>query len=294
MESPPGRLDPWGHPSDQVDSLYAGPAMIVEYFEDVISLSGALRSNFWETVHTAITLLLKKHPTGVIIDCSGITEITAEGAETFEDMIRYVNEHERARIIVAAVPERVKEVMRATPEVRSQLPMVDTVEEARRSLDLFFDEEKSERKKRTFDQSSGRAILACITAEACDEQVIEVILELVKAKGGKVCLLFPVIVPRDLPLSAPMPGIEERASVSVEKAQKRLTQQGVLSDVRIEHARDFALVVCEVADSLNASYVVVGLLSSDGQSGPKTLVSTLLDRVKRPLILVRGACPHNQ
>ena len=76
--------------------------MIVESYEDVIVLSGALRSNFWETIHTAISLMLKRHPTGVVIDCSGITEVTQAGADTFRDVMAYIEEHD-ARIIVAAV-----------------------------------------------------------------------------------------------------------------------------------------------------------------------------------------------
>src|SRR5947207_872967 len=115
--------------------------MIVESYEDVVILSGPLRSNFWETIHTAIALTLKRHPTGVIIDCSGITELTPEGAETFQDAIQFVKEHERARIVVAAVSPQAMEVLRHVPEVRSQLPVVATVEEARRSLDLLLKEE---------------------------------------------------------------------------------------------------------------------------------------------------------
>src|SRR4051794_2917253 len=105
--------------------------MIVESYEDVIILSGALRSNYWETLHTAISLTLKRHPSGVIIDCSGLTEATPEGAETFRDVMEYIHGHD-ARVIVAAVPSKVYEVLRTVPEVRSQLAITESVEEARK------------------------------------------------------------------------------------------------------------------------------------------------------------------
>src|SRR5688500_219102 len=115
--------------------------MIVESYEDVIVVSGALRSNFWETIHTAISLMLKRHPTGVIIDCSGISEVTPEGADTFRDIMAFIHEHD-ARIIVAGVPVQVMEVLKSVPEVRSQLAVAKSVEEARRSLDLLVEEEE--------------------------------------------------------------------------------------------------------------------------------------------------------
>ena len=122
--------------------------MIVESYEDVIVLSGELRSNFWETIHTAIALTLKRHPTGVIIDCSGITLMTPEGGETFHDAIDFVAEHDRARIVVAGVSKSVLEVLRSVPEVRSQLPVAESVEDARRSLDLLVEDEPDVPKKK--------------------------------------------------------------------------------------------------------------------------------------------------
>src|SRR5436853_3309421 len=113
--------------------------VIVESYEDVIVLSGALRSNFWETLHTAISLTLKRHPSGVIIDCSGLVEATPEGAETFRDAMEFIHQHD-ARVIVAAVPPNILQVLRTVPDVRSQLAVADSVEAARHSLDLITEE----------------------------------------------------------------------------------------------------------------------------------------------------------
>ena len=147
--------------------------MIVESYEDVIILSGALRSNFWETIHTAISLTLKRHPTGVIIDCSGITEITPDGAETFHDAIDFVAAHKRARIVVAAVSEEMLEVLRSVPEVRSQLPIAETVEAARKSLDLLVENDD--------DELGVAAASAKISASDAFENMV---IEMIQMHGG--------------------------------------------------------------------------------------------------------------
>jgi anti-anti-sigma regulatory factor len=265
--------------------------MIVEYYEDVIILSGELRSNFWETIHTTITLLLRRHPTGVIIDCSGITEITSEGAETFQDVLGYVKAHEGARIIVAAVPEHVSAVLRLVPEVRSQLAMATTVEEARRSLDLLLkDDSKKEKRQRGPTMVVDRTILACLTAEASDTQVLHVTEELVRSHPAKVYLTIPVIVPRELPIGAPMPGIEEAALEAIEKAKQVLQKSNVPFEVKLERARDLSALLHEVSEEIEANYVVVALPdSNEMENRCAEMVQSVLHRVKRPLLFVRSS-----
>src|SRR5204863_9799246 len=110
--------------------------MIVESIGDVIKLSGDLTSNHWETIRTAAGLVLKRHPRGVVVDCSGITSCTEQGAETFYDMLMHI-ERKKSRIIVANIPPVVREALKHVPEVRSRLAVASTVEEAQHSLDLL-------------------------------------------------------------------------------------------------------------------------------------------------------------
>ncbi len=72
----------------------------------------------------------------MIIDCTGLTEANEEGAQTFRDVMEFIRNQE-ARVIVACVPDKILEVLRSVPEVRSQLALAQTCEEARRSLDLL-------------------------------------------------------------------------------------------------------------------------------------------------------------
>ncbi len=269
--------------------------MIVESYEDVVVLSGPLRSNFWEAIHTAISLTLKRHPTGVIIDCSGITELTPDGAETFHDAIEFVQEHERARIMVAAVPEHVMAVLRHVPEVRSQLPVAATVAEARKSLDVLQEEEEEsarKRKRREPSRAFDRHIVAVISGDESDDQMFAVTKELVETLPAKVVLLYAIVVPRELPLAAPMPKEEEYAAVVLESGKARLIEKGIPCEVRLERTRDIPSILQEVSTEYDAAHVIVGL-ASDMKGGDEYLkiLKAVIERVKKPLMIVRG--PRN-
>lgn len=266
--------------------------MIVESYEDVIVLTGALRSNFWETIHTAISLTLKRHPTGVIIDCSGITEITEEGAETFHDAIEYVGEHQRARIVVAAVPRHVLEVLRSVPEVRSQLPIADTVEAARRSLDLLVEGDGEPRKKRKEPElrEYDRTLVAVLSGDDSDEELLVVTDELLSTMPAKVILLYPIIVPRNLPLQAPMPENESRAVKAIETAKAHMLRTKTAHEARVEHGRDYPSLIHTVTEEVNAARVIFAFSrrSPEKMQEGLTLVGSIMQKVTRPIVIVRG------
>lgn len=264
--------------------------MIVESYDDVVVLTGALRSNYWGTISTAISLTLKRHPTGVIIDCSGITEATPDGIETFHDAIDFVKEHEDARIIVAGVTPAVLEVMRSVPEVRSQLAIVGSVEEARRSLDLLVEDHDDKKKRKEPVKSYDKTILACLGADDMDAYVLEVMSDLVRTSTLKTNILLPVLVPRDLPIQAPMPELEARVLASAELAKARLSQEGFPHEIRLERARDLGTLVQEVAEETDAAHVVVSIPGDDrDQEEAMALIRSVMAKVKRNLIFVRGS-----
>jgi anti-anti-sigma regulatory factor len=266
--------------------------MIVESYEDVVILSGSLRSNFWETIHTAISLTLKRHSTGVVIDCSGITDITTDGAETFHDAIQFVKEHDRARIVLAAVPAHVMEVLRQVPEVRSQLPVVATVEDARKSLDLLLegeDEHSKKKKAKTPTKTCDRTILAVISGDESDQHMFTVTEELVDTMPARVVLLCPIVIPRDLPLTAPMPKEESYAFDALEQGKKRMLERGTPCEVRLERTRDIPTLVQEIAQEVDAAHVIVGLASDmKGDDAYLRILKSVIDKVKTPLVIVRG------
>lgn len=264
--------------------------MIVESYEDVIILSGALHSNNWETLHTAVSLTLKRHPTGVIIDCSGITEASIDGIETFHDAIDFVSEHDQARIIVAAVPPNVLAVMKMVPEVRSQLPIVKTVEEARRSLDLLVEEDEHGGKKRKKESvKTERTILVCLAVDETEPFVLELAAELSAFLPTKVVILLPVWVPRELPLQAPLPEVEVCARRVADASRQRLEELGIPYEVKLERTRDFASLIQEVADEINPAHIIIGIRNDERQKDDiqKVLVS-IQERNKRSLVFVRA------
>lgn len=268
--------------------------MIVESYGDVIVLTGALRSNFWETIHTAISLTLKRHPTGVIIDCSGITEISEDGAETFHDAIEYVTEQERSRIVVAAVPQHVLDVLRSVPEVRSQLPIAKSVEDARRSLDLLLETDDEPKKKRRRDaefREYQRTVVAIVCGDDSDVELLKVVREFASTNPVKVVVLFPIVVPRNLPLQAPMPEQETLATKAIEAAKTALTEIRIAHEARVEHARDLPTLIHEVAEAADAAYVMFAFsyrTPEKIEEGVK-LVGAILQKVTRPILFVRGS-----
>ncbi len=266
--------------------------MIVESYEDVVVLSGPMRKNHWGTIHTAIALTLKRHPTGVIIDCSNITEATIEGAETFHDAIDFANDHERARIIVAAVPEHVLSVLREVPEVRSQLAIADAVEEARRSLDLLTvadDEESPRKKKYLASREYDRTILAVLVGDEGDDDVVETINELVSTVPAKVIFLLPVVVPRALPLTAPIVEVEERLKASAESGKAKLSTDKTACEVRLERTRSLPTLLHEVSDNVEAAYTVVSIPHARaGDDKEMNLVQQILLEVARPVLFISG------
>jgi len=261
--------------------------MIVESYEDVVVLSGALRRNFWKTIHTAISLTLQRHPEGVIVDCSRIIEATEEGAQTFQDAIDFVSEHERARILFAGAPSHVMDVLKDVPELRSQLAMAASVEEARASLDLLHTEEKARKKKRG-PKAAACTLLAVVQGQSGDREVIQVAKELVSTLQARVVVLMPVILPRDLAISAPMPEREAALKQSADHAARMIDGATASSELRLERGRSLAAVIAQVSAEVGALYTLVGVEPDPEKT---TDARQILEQVREPILFVRAALP---
>lgn len=263
--------------------------MIVESYEDVLVVSGALRSNFWDTIHTAISLLLKRHPSGVIIDCSGITECTAKGAETFRDAMEFIESHD-ARIIVAAVPEAVREAIKSVPHVRSQLPIAASVEEARKSLDLSAEDEDHRSRKRT--DSHRPKVLCCLatgTSNTTDDAAMRLASQLALALDTEIILVCVLVVPRDLPLQAPLAKNEESTARAIERAHAFFDGKEQLHDTRILRGREVASTIAEVIEEVSISHIILPL-NDDLQEADNDakLVKSVLTKIRSEIIFVRN------
>ena len=261
--------------------------MIVESYEDTIILSGSLRSNYWETLHTAISLMLKRHPSGVIIDCSALSEATPLGAQTFRDVMEFIHNHD-ARVLVAAVPAHIREVLKSVTEVRSQLAIADTVEEARHSLDLLVEEKPS---KRRHSNGGGSKIVVCLTGEEIDKEALHIASQLAEARGSVLHLVYVVVVPRDLPLTAPLPKEEGYATTAIDKA-RTLIDKHISYEPHIERGRDVPSALEDLIAETKCGLVVMPIPTStnDGDGNAK-LIKSVLSKIPQEVILVRGAVP---
>lgn len=267
--------------------------MIVESYEDIIILSGALRSNFWEAIHTAISLTLKRHPSGVIIDCSGLTEATPAGAETFRDAMDFINKHD-ARIIVAAVPESIMEVLKSVPEVRSQLAVASSVDAARRSLDLLVEEDDhGTKKKKKPTLENARKLIVCLytgTSVEEDDAAMTVAGKIADSQPTEVHLVCVLLVPRHLPLTSPLEATELAASKAVQRAEQFFDARDVTYYSQVERARDVATALAEVLVDFDAPDVVLPLILDPLKKDENLkLVDSVLSRVNRNIVFVRGA-----
>lgn len=258
--------------------------MIVESYEDVIVLSGALRSNFWETLHTAISLMLKRHPSGVIIDCSGLTDATPEGAQTFRDVMEFIHNHD-ARVIVASVPQNVLDVLKSVPQVRSQLAIAESVEQARKSLDLLVETRPA--KRRGVGPSETRIVLL-LSSEGPDKQACTLAAQLAEARDAEIHLVCIVIVPRELPLTAPLSKEEAAASRAIELARGSFDRQMKVTP-HLERGRDIASTLQDFLEETPAELVVLPMVLGPNQpEGPAKTIGSILQRVTQEVILVRG------
>jgi anti-anti-sigma regulatory factor len=261
--------------------------MIVESYEDVISLSGALRSNFWDTLHTAISLTLKRHPSGVILDCSGLTEVTPAGGQTFRDVMEFIHNHD-ARVIVAAVPPKVLEVLRSVSEVRSQIALADSVEDARRSLDLLAESAGKPGRRRPIERQS--KIVVCITGEDIDAEALHLAVQLGEAREAELHLVFIVLVPRDLPLTAPLAREERTATEAIDKA-KAVLDKTIRFVPHVERGRDLASALHDLIEETKASLLVLPLSPASSEvDNNARMMKSVLTKIREEVIFVRTPC----
>jgi hypothetical protein len=257
--------------------------MIVESKGDVIYLSGDLVSNQWRTIRTAAGLILKRHSHGVIVECGGLTSCTPEGAETFYDMMHFI-ERKKARIIVANLPKVIKEALTHVPEVRSRLAVAASVDEARRSLDLTH----SALVDQGANQHSSGLLILALSGGKADGYAIAVATGIARMRSLKVIALFPILVPQSLPTDTPMPEAEERADGALKVAHEIFKAKQIPVNLTIQRSRSLAAAVDAVAREMDERTAIISLPDVDVRKGePVRTASELLEKIGSEVILVR-------
>ncbi len=254
--------------------------MIIEARDDTITLRGVIESNIWAAIQAAAALLLENHPTGIIIDCSALSKITPVGAETFADASTYITE-KNARIVVAGLAPELLEIGRSVAGVRSQLPVCNTVDEARASL--RFEELAPER---------GRAENAVVVPLLGDWQAaLRHALRLAKTSGADVHVVDLIRVPRTLPIGTPLPEREADGQQRLEESAALLKAAGAKHFEHVERVRSKAEGLVDFVHQLKANFLVVSI-DCGGKADPhidSPEAMALLEAADFEISLVKGA-----
>lgn len=222
--------------------------MIIEAREDTITLRGAIKSNIWPAIQAAAALLLREHPTGIIIDSSGVSKCTVKGAETFADAFEYIKAN-NARVVVAGLAPELVEIGKAVPGVRAQLPLADTVEQARASLRL---EEVAPHR--------GSARIAAVVPMVGDwRRAVFHADRLALGENCEVHLVDLIRVPYSLPQSAPMPEREVAGQSRVQAAMALVRQTGLQGFSHVERVRSYSAGLVDFTRILKADFAVASI-----------------------------------
>lgn len=266
--------------------------MIIETRDDVVKLSGSLHKNQWLTIKAAANLLLHDHPQGIIVDCAELEEISEDGAKTFLEAMRDI-EAAKARIIVANLPKNVMAVCRSVPGVRSQLPIADSVEEARASLRVA---SRSAASSVTINAPRRSAvILVPLLADLDLAYGAHLAGRLAKDGKSELRLIYFLEVARTLPLNAPLLEEEKAAQESLAQAMQYARQWNAPAYEHVERVREASESILTAIKTHNANIVVIGAasepLGGDNHDMFHELVDTLLHRAPCEVVIGRLQSP---
>jgi len=261
--------------------------MIIETAEDVVRLSGSLHKNQWLTIKAAANLLLNDHPKGIIVDCSALTEVSEDGAKTFLEAMRDIDAA-HTRIVVVRLPEKAMSVLKSVPGVRSQLPIADSIEEARASLRMH----RNSAQKASSDPTKRTGLILVPLVAGLDLTYGATLAgRLARGTRSEVRLVYFLEVTRTLPLNSPLLEAEQAAQESLEKAMQFAHQVNAAATEQVERVRDAAEGIIAALRSTGAESVVLGAtdepLGADGHDRFHHLVDTLLHRAPCEVIVGR-------
>lgn len=257
--------------------------MIVEAMGDVISLSGSLTQNNWLTIKAACNLLLKQHPEGIIVDCSGLTQCTPEGALTFGDAVHDI-ESAKARIILVHMPPNVQDVVQKVPGVRSSVAIAKSMDEARASLKLGLWARGPQVK------SAPVVMVPLLSAQDCAASIHQA-ATIARERNAAVYLVYILEVPRSLAITAPLGEQEQVARQIIERAEGVMRKEGFMATPYIERGRDYSQTLLEAAKNLSADVIVVGLPSIETNDSLADVAKTLLKRAPCEVVVSRTPSP---
>lgn len=254
--------------------------MIIEARDDTITLRGEVKSNIWPAIQAAASLLLENHPTGIILDCSGLSKITAKGAETFQDAFAFIAS-QNARIMVVGLTEEMLTIGRTVPGFRSQLPIAATIEEARASLQLG-----------ELTPQRGKARVAGVVPMLGNwRRAVYLADKLAIGESCEMHLVDLIRVPRTLPIGSPLPERETAGQVRLGEAQGLVRKTGLKCFSHVERVRTKA-ALDSFAERLHSDFAVISLDRDPDKDTPyieESEALTLQEAAPFEVSLIKGA-----
>jgi anti-anti-sigma regulatory factor/nucleotide-binding universal stress UspA family protein len=259
--------------------------MIVTSSEDVVRLSGALVKNQWLTIKAAANLLLQSHPQGIIIDCAELTNVSEDGAKTFLEAIKDI-QAAGARIVVCNLPVDVLRVVRSVPGVRSQLPIANSVEEARASLRLGGEAPKTDAEHKS---APGGIVIPLLPGLDID-YALTIACRLARDLKAPVHIVYLLEVARHLPLSSPLGEAEAAAQIALAQAAQLARKVSLVPNAHLERVRDVEEGLLQLLKTYQAGYVVMGAFAEPVDADRfYELVNALLRRAPCNVLIGRKA-----
>jgi anti-anti-sigma regulatory factor len=258
--------------------------MIVTTKDDVVRLSGALLKNQWLTIKAAAALLLQDYPQGIVIDCSGLTEVSEDGAKTFLVAVNDIAAA-GARIVVATLPEEVYQVVKAVPGVRSQLPIAATVEEARNSLRLGVNAPAASEQA-----PSQNGVLIPILDEIDLQLTLETASKIVRDQKQAIHAVYFLQVARNLPIGAPLPEAEAEATARIDAVREIAARLHLQINCHVERVRDRTEGLISAVKTYQSGCITVGFpAESVEQDAQFELACLLLARAACSVVITRAS-----
>ncbi len=257
--------------------------MIIEAREDVVTLRGSLEENMWPAIQAAANLLLKQHPTGIIIDCGNLVTASGDGAQTFVDGMNYIRK-QGARILLTHVPENVMQALREVPGAGSQLPVARNIEEARRSLELQGIQPTTPMEK------PGKVVLIPMMEMLDWEHGIRVACRLMAGTRADVHLVYLLEVPLSQPIGAALPDAEKRASEALARGRAVARECSITALPHVERTREIGAGILEAARDLRADLIVTGIEKASAGGNPRLerMLTTLLQKADCEVVIDRS------
>ena len=240
-----------------------------------------MSENHWDAIAAAVDLVLPDHPQGILIDCGQLKSMTDKGGSTFMDGLSYM-EARGARIILCNIPDPLSSRLRSIPGLHSQVPMAQTVKDGRKSLVAG----------NTAPLTSNRGDVPIIivpvsppfSAPACRPLLKRLNL----GTSAAIHYVYVMVVPRALPVGAPLPDEEARAQIELTLAEEMLL--GPVTSRHVLRGRSISDALVEAVRRLGCIEVIAGLDSTSLSNDAVPLLVSAL-REKCPCVLTITQSP---